>query len=219
MQPECNPKAPNVREHLSCGGTQRWAKYAAPVSRAVSFPSRPGTTDFVGGDYVAPVKGPYYFENPTSIIGETYTEVARGTADDVAAALDARTAPHGAGARPPPPSADLGAELSGGYYIQTASFEGNNSMGIFQEEIFGLMVSVAHSSDYAGRDEERQRHALWPRRAGVVPGRQRRRPGRAGHPGQPGLVNNYQRPTPRMRRRLQVRSRPEEPRDAASCFS
>jgi aldehyde dehydrogenase len=44
--------------------------------------------------------------------------------------------------------ADLGGELSGGYYIQPTIFEGNNSMRIFQEEIFGPVVSVARFTDY-----------------------------------------------------------------------
>ena len=40
-------------------------------------------------------------------------------------------------------SAKLGGELSGGYYIQPTVFEGNNRMRVFQEEIFGPVVSVA----------------------------------------------------------------------------
>ena len=43
---------------------------------------------------------------------------------------------------------DLGGELSGGYYIQPTIFEGDNSMRIFQEEIFGPVVSVARFADY-----------------------------------------------------------------------
>jgi aldehyde dehydrogenase len=39
--------------------------------------------------------------------------------------------------------ADLGGELSGGYYMTPTIFEGKNSMRIFQEEIFGPVVSVA----------------------------------------------------------------------------
>ncbi|MEY9837510.1 aldehyde dehydrogenase [Streptacidiphilus sp. EB103A] len=39
--------------------------------------------------------------------------------------------------------ADLGGELAGGYYVEPTIFEGNNSMRIFQEEIFGPVVSVA----------------------------------------------------------------------------
>jgi len=38
--------------------------------------------------------------------------------------------------------AHLGGELEGGYYIQPTVFQGNNTMRIFQEEIFGPVVSV-----------------------------------------------------------------------------
>jgi aldehyde dehydrogenase len=44
--------------------------------------------------------------------------------------------------------ADLGGNLSGGYYVQPTIFEGNNSMRIFQEEIFGPVLSVTKFSDY-----------------------------------------------------------------------
>jgi aldehyde dehydrogenase len=43
---------------------------------------------------------------------------------------------------------DLGGDLSGGYYVAPTVFEGNNSMRIFQEEIFGPVVSVAKFSGY-----------------------------------------------------------------------
>ena len=39
--------------------------------------------------------------------------------------------------------ADLGGDLSGGYYVEPTIFEGTNNMRIFQEEIFGPVVSVA----------------------------------------------------------------------------
>ncbi|WP_020389089.1 aldehyde dehydrogenase [Kribbella catacumbae] len=45
--------------------------------------------------------------------------------------------------------ADLGGALSGGYYIQPTIFEGDNKMRIFQEEIFGPVVSVTRFDDYA----------------------------------------------------------------------
>jgi aldehyde dehydrogenase len=45
--------------------------------------------------------------------------------------------------------ADLGGNLSGGYYIQPTIFEGDNKMRIFQEEIFGPVVSVTKFDDYA----------------------------------------------------------------------
>jgi len=39
-------------------------------------------------------------------------------------------------------------ELKGGYYVQPTIFEGNNSMRIFQEEIFGPVVSVTSFDDF-----------------------------------------------------------------------
>jgi aldehyde dehydrogenase len=44
--------------------------------------------------------------------------------------------------------ADLGGELSGGYYVQPTIFAGDNAMRIFQEEIFGPVVSVTSFSGY-----------------------------------------------------------------------
>ncbi|MGO1227102.1 MAG: acetaldehyde dehydrogenase ExaC [Brachybacterium sp.] len=44
--------------------------------------------------------------------------------------------------------ADLGGELSGGYYVQPTIFEGDNSMRIFQEEIFGPVLALTRFSDY-----------------------------------------------------------------------
>ena len=45
--------------------------------------------------------------------------------------------------------AELGGELSGGYYVQPTIFGGQNKMRIFQEEIFGPVVSVTSFTDYA----------------------------------------------------------------------
>ncbi|MEV2275722.1 aldehyde dehydrogenase family protein [Nocardiopsis sp. NPDC049922] len=45
--------------------------------------------------------------------------------------------------------ADLGGDLSGGYYVTPTVFEGRNDMRIFQEEIFGPVVSVTRFDDYA----------------------------------------------------------------------
>ena len=44
--------------------------------------------------------------------------------------------------------ADLGGDLSGGYYVQPTIFAGNNAMRIFQEEIFGPVLSVTSFTDY-----------------------------------------------------------------------
>jgi len=43
--------------------------------------------------------------------------------------------------------ANLEGDLAGGYYVQPTIFEGDNSMRIFQEEIFGPVVSVTSFDD------------------------------------------------------------------------
>ena len=45
--------------------------------------------------------------------------------------------------------ADLGGDLAGGYYVQPTVFKGHNRMRIFQEEIFGPVVSVTTFKDEA----------------------------------------------------------------------
>ncbi|HET7866730.1 MAG TPA: aldehyde dehydrogenase family protein [Burkholderiaceae bacterium] len=45
--------------------------------------------------------------------------------------------------------AQLGGDLSGGYYIQPTLFKGNNSMRVFREEIFGPVLAVATFKDEA----------------------------------------------------------------------
>ncbi len=62
--------------------------YAAPGSTGspVSVKSRYG--HYIGGEWVEPVKGGY-FENITPVTGQAFTEVGRGTAEDIDAALDA----------------------------------------------------------------------------------------------------------------------------------
>jgi aldehyde dehydrogenase len=44
--------------------------------------------------------------------------------------------------------ADLGGDLTEGYYVNPTIFEGRNSMRIFQEEIFGPVLSLTSFSDY-----------------------------------------------------------------------
>jgi aldehyde dehydrogenase len=44
--------------------------------------------------------------------------------------------------------AELGGDLSGGYYMQPTIFSGTNKMRIFQEEIFGPVVAVTSFRDY-----------------------------------------------------------------------
>ncbi|MUL64090.1 aldehyde dehydrogenase [Mycobacterium sp. CBMA 234] len=44
--------------------------------------------------------------------------------------------------------AELGGDLSGGYYVTPTVFSGHNGMRIFQEEIFGPVLSVTSFKDY-----------------------------------------------------------------------
>ncbi|MET9227681.1 aldehyde dehydrogenase [Lentzea sp. NPDC003310] len=68
------------------------AKYAAPGQPDSVVTFRDRYDHFIGGEYVPPAKG-QYFANPTPVTGEDFTEIARGTAEDVEHALDAA---HGA---------------------------------------------------------------------------------------------------------------------------
>ncbi|MFJ7065808.1 aldehyde dehydrogenase family protein [Streptomyces sp. NPDC101115] len=63
-------------------------RYAAPGTEGslMSYASR--YDHWIGGEYVAPARG-RYFENPSPVDGRPFTEVARGTAEDVEHALDA----------------------------------------------------------------------------------------------------------------------------------
>lgn len=62
-------------------------------------PGRPGSVveyrsryeHWIGGAWTPPVRG-RYFENPTPVTGEVFCEIARGTAEDIEAALDAAEA-------------------------------------------------------------------------------------------------------------------------------
>ena len=72
--------------------------YAAPgqPDSLVSVESRYG--HFIGGTWVDPVKGDY-FENISPVNGKPFTEIARGTAEDIEAALDAAHAAAGSWGR------------------------------------------------------------------------------------------------------------------------
>jgi aldehyde dehydrogenase len=69
--------------------------YAAPGQPGSAVTYRDRYDHFIGGEYVPPAKG-QYFANPTPVTGEDFTEIARGTAEDVEHALDAA---HGAARR------------------------------------------------------------------------------------------------------------------------
>ena len=62
--------------------------YANPGTDGSVVSYKPRYGNWIGGDYVAPVKG-QYFENPSPVNGRAFCEVARGTAEDIELALDA----------------------------------------------------------------------------------------------------------------------------------
>ena len=62
--------------------------YANPGTDGAVFSYKPRYDHFIGGEYVAPAKG-QYFENPTPVTGQNFTEIARGTAEDIDRAVDA----------------------------------------------------------------------------------------------------------------------------------
>lgn len=64
------------------------ARYANPGAADAVMAYRPRYDHWIGGAYVSPAKG-QYFENPTPVTGQPFTEIARGTAEDVERALDA----------------------------------------------------------------------------------------------------------------------------------
>ncbi|MER6347957.1 acetaldehyde dehydrogenase ExaC [Streptomyces sp. NPDC001595] len=63
-------------------------RYAAPGTQGAIVSYQTRYDHFIGGEYVPPARG-QYFENPSPVTGQPFTEVARGTAEDVERALDA----------------------------------------------------------------------------------------------------------------------------------
>ena len=107
---------------------------------------------------------------------------------------------------------DLAGELADGYYVKPTVFKGHNKMRVFQEEIFGPVVSVTTFKD---EDEALAiaNDTLYGLGAGVwTPRRQPRLPLRPRHPGGPRLDQLLPRLSgPCGVRRLQaVRHRPRE---------
>ena len=62
--------------------------YAAPGSAEAKVTFKPRYDNFIGGRWVAPVKG-QYFDNVTPITGKVFCQAARSTAEDIELALDA----------------------------------------------------------------------------------------------------------------------------------
>ena len=82
-------------------------RYAAPGQPDALMAYQPRYDHWIGGEYVAPAGG-RYFENPTPVTGQIFTEIARGTAEDVERALDAaHAAAPGWGRTPPAARAEI----------------------------------------------------------------------------------------------------------------
>lgn len=62
--------------------------YAFPGTEGAKVEFKSRYEHFIGGEWTPPVKG-QYFENVTPVTGKVFCEVARGTAEDIDAALDA----------------------------------------------------------------------------------------------------------------------------------
>lgn len=63
-------------------------KYANPNSEGAVVNFKEKYDNFIGGKFVAPVKG-NYFDNATPVTGEVFCQVARSTKEDIELALDA----------------------------------------------------------------------------------------------------------------------------------
>jgi len=61
--------------------------YAAPGEHGSLAEYRPRYEHYIGGEWVAPIKGGY-FEDITPVTGKPFTEVARGTAEDIDRAVE-----------------------------------------------------------------------------------------------------------------------------------
>jgi aldehyde dehydrogenase len=68
--------------------------FSPPGSPESPVEVKPRYGHFIGGEWVAPAHGAY-FENISPVNGKPFTEIARGTADDIEAALDAAHAAAG----------------------------------------------------------------------------------------------------------------------------
>ena len=74
--------------------------YAQPGAEGAKVTFKPRYENWIGGEWVAPVKG-QYFENISPVTGKPFCEVARGTSEDIDLALDAAHKAAGAWGKTP----------------------------------------------------------------------------------------------------------------------
>lgn len=102
---DCNVVA--TRPGLGCDGhhfdSRIWrhshGSLLSPGSADSSIEVKSRYDHFIGGQWVAPAKGGY-FENISPVNGKPFTEIGRGTAEDIEAALMPRMPQHRHGAGP-----------------------------------------------------------------------------------------------------------------------
>ena len=87
---------------MTAGKTESGA-FVAPGQPGSVVDVKPRYENFIGGRWVAPVKG-QYMKNISPVTGRPFTDVAKSTPEDVELALDAAHAAKDAGARPRWPS-------------------------------------------------------------------------------------------------------------------
>ena len=97
VQRTCNVALDSFAESAKAGANfsveeSKLTIYAPPGSPNSVVTVATRYDNFIGGEWVAPVKG-QYFQNSTPVTGQVFTEIARSTSDDVELALDAA---HGA---------------------------------------------------------------------------------------------------------------------------
>ena len=97
VQRTCNVALDSFAESAKVGANfsveeSKLTIYAPPGSPNSVVTVATRYDNFIGGEWVAPVKG-QYFQNSTPVTGQVFTEIARSTSDDVELALDAA---HGA---------------------------------------------------------------------------------------------------------------------------
>ena len=75
--------------------------YAAPGAAGAKIAYKPQYNNFIGGQFVPPVKG-QYFDVITPVNGKVYTQAARSTAEDIEPALHPAHAAADAWGKPHP---------------------------------------------------------------------------------------------------------------------
>jgi hypothetical protein len=88
MQLDCKESPQRQFHSIHCKNPGDSMIYAAPGQTGAKIAYKAKYDNFIGGKYVAPLKGEY-FDVITPISGKVYTQAARSGAEDIELALDA----------------------------------------------------------------------------------------------------------------------------------